>query len=239
MSRIFFISDAHLGVQGKKEEEGREQLLIDFFQFVEKNGEGLFIVGDLFDFWFEYRYVVPRRYFRIMFALRTLVDRELKVEYITGNHDFGMDNFFKTVLGIPIHQEPLDITIDGKRLYVAHGDGLAKKDIGYRMLKKVLRNPLSIKLYRLLHPDVGFNLALFFSNLSRNHREIKNRDAEYQQYARARFAQGFDAVILAHTHQPQEFNEENHTYINTGDWITHFTYGKFEDGRLSLEYWQK
>lgn len=239
MSRIFFISDAHLDTQGNNEETEKEQLLLDFFQYVEKNGEGLFIVGDLFDFWFEYRTVVPRRYFRIIFALKKLVDGGVKVEYITGNHDFGMDNFFETDLGIPIHQESLDITIDGKRLYVAHGDGLAKKDIGYRLLKKVLRNPLNIKLYRLLHPDIGFNLAQFFSNLSRNHREIKNRDAEYQQYAKARFAQGFDAVILAHTHQPQEFNEEDHIYINTGDWITHFTYGKLEDGKMTLGYWRK
>ncbi len=239
MSRIFFISDAHLGNASQEEEDRRESLLLEFFGYVEQNGDGLFIVGDLFDFWFEYKTVIPRRHFRILIALNQLVDHGLTVEYITGNHDFGIDRFFETELGVRIHHHPLDITIDGKRLYLAHGDGLAKQDVGYRLLKRVLRNPFNIRLYRILHPDIGFRLAKFFSNLSRNHREINNLDAEYVEFARSRFADGFDGVILAHTHQPQEFHEDGKTYINTGDWMGKFTYGKLEEGILSMNYWRQ
>ena len=239
MSRIFFISDAHLGLKEENREKEREERLTEFLKYVEKNGDGLTIVGDLFDFWFEYRSVVPRRYFSIVFALKTMVNQGINVDYVTGNHDFWISSFFENELGIKVHRDPLEMVVNGKRLYVAHGDGLAKKDVGYRMIKRILRHPLNIRLYRLVHPDLGFALALFFSKLSRDHREIKNRDDEYKQYAKARFVEGFDAVVLAHTHRPQEFHENGRTYINIGDWMNHFTYGKFEGGRLSLEYWQK
>ena len=239
MSRIFFISDAHLGLKGKKEERKQEKLLLDFLEYAEKKGDSLYIVGDLFDFWFEYRSVIPRRYLPVLFALKKLVTRGLKVRYVTGNHDFWMENFFEDELGIKVYRGPLQTRIDGKRFYVAHGDGLAKKDVGYRMLKKVLHHPMNIRLYQLLHPDVGLAIAGFFSRLSRNHRETKNRDAEYIRFARNRFNEGFDGVVLAHTHRPQEFRENGRTYINIGDWMHHFTYGKFEKGRLSLKYWVK
>jgi len=198
MSRIFFISDAHLGPEGKEAGCQREKFLLDFLNYVEKKGERLYIVGDLFDFWFEYRSVIPRRY---------------------------------------VYQDTLEITIDGKHFLVAHGDGLSKSDVGYRILKRVLRYPFNIRLFRLLHPAMGFALAGFFSKLSRNCREVKNRDAEYIRYAEERFAEGFDGVVFGHTHRPQEYRKDGRVYINTGDWMNHFTYGKLEKGRLSLEYW--
>ena len=237
MSRIFFISDAHLGLEDEEKEIHRVDLLLKFFDHVSSCGHRLYIVGDLFDFWFEYRYVIPRRYFRIVCSLKELVEQGVRVEYITGNHDFWMEDFFEHELGIPVHHQPLNMEYGGKRFYVAHGDGLAKSDVGYRFLKKILRNRFNIHLYRLLHPDTGFRLALFFSHLSRNHREVTNRDEEYTEYARARFAEGFDSVVLAHTHRPYEVHENGHTYVNIGDWMHHYSYGRLEEGRLSLEYW--
>ena len=239
MSRFFFISDAHLGLRDDKEERQHISSLLDFFSYVKENGDGLYIVGDLFDFWFEYQSVIPRRHFPIIFALKALVNKGIRVEYITGNHDFGMDSFFDEDLGIPVHHESLDTALDGKRVFIAHGDGLAKKDVGYRLLKKVLRNRINIRLYRLLHPDLGFRLALFCSKLSRNHLAIENREEEYIQYAKTKFADGFERVILAHTHRPQEYRENDFTYINTGDWMSFFSYGKLEEGQLSLEYWKE
>jgi len=237
MSRIFFISDAHLGL--KKNKEQQEKYLLNFFEYVESKADSLYILGDLFDFWFEYRSVIPRRYWPVLCALKKLVDHGVKLTYVTGNHDFWMGNFFQDELGVQVYDEPLKIQIDEKRFYIAHGDGLTKKDVGYRILKKVLRHPMNIRLYRLLHPDVGFAIASFFSRLSRNCREVKNRDVEYIQFAKNRFSEGFDFVILAHTHRPQEFRENDQTYINTGDWMHYFTYGKFEKGRLKLKYWLK
>ena len=238
MGRFYFISDAHLGLQDDKTERQRISSLLDFLTYAGEHADGLYIVGDLFDFWFEYASVTPRRYFPIIFALKELVNKGIPVEYITGNHDFGMDSFFEEDLGIRIHKEPLNTTLDGKRAYISHGDGLAKKDVGYRFLKKVLRNRINIALYRLLHPDIGFRLALFCSKLSRNHLAIENKDEEYIQYARAKFADGFERVILAHTHRPQEYRENGFTYINTGDWMHFFSYGKLEGGQLSIEYWK-
>ncbi len=237
--KIFFISDAHLGLTRDKTEKEREKHLLSFLKYVEKTATDLFIVGDLFDFWFEYHYVIPRKYFSVLVALKQLTENGVKVGYLTGNHDFWVDSFFEEELNIQVYRNPLDITINGKRLFISHGDGLVKKDTGYRILKKILRYPLNVKLYRLLHPDLGFGLANFFSNLSRNYRKPKDRDSEYIQYARERFAEGFDGVILAHTHRAQELHEDNKTYINIGDWISSFTYGKFEKGRLSLEKWVK
>lgn len=237
MSQTFFISDAHLGLEDEEKEIHRVDHLLKFFNHVASCGGRLYIVGDLFDFWFEYRYVIPRRYFRIVCSLKELVEQNVHVEYITGNHDFWMEDFFENDLAIRVHHQPLSMECGGKRFYVAHGDGLAKTDVGYRFLKKILRNRFNIHLYRLLHPDAGFRLALFFSHLSRNHREVKIKDEEYAQYARARFAEGFDGVVLAHTHRPHEVHESGHTYVNIGDWMHHYSYGRLEEGRLSLEYW--
>ena len=233
------MSDAHLGLLDDREERQRISSLLDFFSYMGENADGLYIVGDLFDFWFEYASVIPRWHFPVLCALKILVNRGVTVQYITGNHDFGMDSFFETELGIPVHHEPVDTMLDGKRVYIAHGDGLAKKDVGYRLLKKVLRNPVNIRLYRLLHPDLGFRLALFCSKLSRNHLAIENKEEEYLQYAKTKFAEGFERIILAHTHRPQEYRDNDFAYINTGDWMKSFSYGKLEEGQLSLEYWKK
>jgi len=169
MEKIFFVSDAHLG-SGEKSDHQTEQKLLDFINHVKKHGDRLYIVGDLFDFWFEYRSVIPRTYFNVLIALRTLVTNGIKVNFITGNHDFWVDSFFRQDLEISVHEAPLEVTIDGYRLFIAHGDGLAKKDTGYRLLKKVLRHPINIRFYRLLHPDVAFALAGFFSRTSRTNR---------------------------------------------------------------------
>ncbi len=237
MKSTYFISDAHLGGDNHSVEKRREKLLLDFLQYIEQKGEALFIIGDLFDFWFEYRTVIPRRYFNVLFALKVLTDRGVEIHYVTGNHDFWMDTFFPEDLHIQIHNNPLDIQIEGKRFHIAHGDGLARGDVKYRLLKKILRYPFHIRLYRILHPDLGFTLADFCSRLSRNRRKNKDRDEEYINYAQSRFLEGFDAVVMGHTHSPQEYIELNKTYINTGDWMTHFTYGKLEKGRLTLEHW--
>lgn len=239
MNRHYFISDAHLGAADTEDDRQRESRLLNFLKYVEDTGSSLYIVGDLFDFWFEYRTVIPRRYINVIFALKRLSDKGIKIEYVIGNHDFWLGDFFESQLGILIHHDPICLTIDSKRYYVGHGDGLAKDDVGYRFLKKILRHPLNIKLYRLLHPDFGYKLALFCSNLSRNHRAVKDNHSDYLSFARERFAEGFDGVILAHTHSPLEVTEHNKTYINTGDWINNNSYAVLEEGRLRLEKWSK
>ena len=237
MSTQFFISDVHLGAGTAEQETRKEKQLLNFLKHVEENGKSLFIVGDLFDFWFEYRSVIPRRFFQVLYALRRLVLNGITVEYLMGNHDFWLDRFFSDQLGIPVHTDSTVLNANGRKIYIAHGDGLAKKDHGYRFLKKVLRYPLNIKLYRLLHPDFGFALAGWCSKLSRDNRVFNEENSDYIQFARDLFTQGYDDVILGHTHCPLEIIQDNKKFINIGDWITHYSYGKLEKGKLSLEYW--
>jgi len=239
MKPYFFISDSHIGFDKPAEEKEKIERLLAFFRFVKENGERLFLLGDLYDFWFEYKTVIPRRNVAILLALKDLVDSGVKIDYLIGNHDFWVGDFFENDLGIQIHQEPMEIRLQDKKCFIAHGDGFARNDAGYRRLKKVLRHPLNIKLYRMIHPDIGFAVADFFSRWSRNSRDIKNKENQYLEYARERFSDGFDCVILAHIHIPQELKQNGKRYINTGDWMHHFTYGKLENGKLSLEYWTK
>ena len=231
--KYYFISDAHLGA--KKNDEIKIRKLMSFLQHINEPNNTLFIVGDLFDFWFEYTQVIPYKHFPILCMLHIMVENGVEINFIPGNHDFWIGNFFEN-MGIKIYKDPIDTWIENKHYYIDHGDGLLKADRGYRILKKILRNSLSIKLYRLIHPDIGIALAHFFSNLSRN-KKIEHNQKEYINFAKNKFKQGFDNVILGHTHLPFEFKEKDKIFINIGDWIDHFTYGYLEDNQLKLKYW--
>ncbi len=233
----FFISDVHLGSNHKGGPDRRLPLLLDFLGMVEVSGSHLFMLGDLFDFWFEYKTVIPRLYFELLYELRHLTQKGIQVYLLKGNHDFWMDSFFPQSLGIPVYDDFIDITVQERRLYVSHGDGLARRDHGYRFLKNILRHPLNVTLYRLIHPDLGYALASFSSKLSRDYKPIKDDDEDYLEFARGRFPEGYDCVILGHTHRPLIEKVENGVYLNTGDWMSSFTYGKLFQGVLTLEHW--
>ncbi|NQT26168.1 UDP-2,3-diacylglucosamine diphosphatase [candidate division KSB1 bacterium] len=234
---IFFISDAHLGLSSETDDKRREKQLLAFFDHVRVTGHQLYIVGDLFDFWFEYAHAIPRHSHRIIQTLKTMVSEDIEIHFIVGNHDFAIGDFFTDELGISVHYHPLEKRFSGKRFLIDHGDGIDPKDVGYRFIKKIFRHPISIALFRLLHPDFGFWIAHTLSNLSRDHRPIKDRDQIYIDYANVQFNNGFDYLIMGHTHRPQEYHSGDHTYINTGDWMTLFTYGVFDGNNLRLEYW--
>jgi UDP-2,3-diacylglucosamine hydrolase len=239
MKTVFFISDAHLGLGNPSEEIRKEETLIRFLDHAAGSADTLFILGDLFDFWFEYKSVIPRRFFRVLWTLERLRERGVQIHYLSGNHDFWLESFFPLELGVEVHAEPVELNLDGKRFWISHGDGIMKKDGGYRLFKRIVRHPLSVRLYRLLHPDLAFGLAGFVSKLSRNHPAFPDNDGDYVDYAEARFAEGFDCVVLAHTHRPMVHKRDGRTYVNTGDWIRHFSYAKFSGGLLTLEQWPK
>ena len=239
MSKAFFISDAHLGFHDPHREKEKTEMFLDFLSHISEKGNRLFILGDFFDFWFEYKSAIPRHYFSVVCALEKLVRQGVSVHYATGNHDFGVGDFMHDELGVHVHKDPTEIELHGKRLFIGHGDGFIKRDIGGRLMKILLRNPVSQGLYRLLHPDLGFRLANFFSKMSRNNKEVKDRDAEYLQCAQHLFSRGIDFVVLGHTHRPFEFIQDGRAYVNTGDWMEHFTYAKLENDRLTLEYWNR
>jgi len=237
-SKTLFISDLHLGIFTPEEERKREQKLVRFLRESLHTGDRLFIVGDLFDFWFEYKTVIPKEYNLVLTCLRELTDGGIRIDYIAGNHDFWAGGFFKNQLGLAFHPEPITEIIDGKTFYIIHGDGLKKNDRGYRLMKRIFRNKVNIFLYRWLHPDIGVPLAKWFSHLSRNytaHRDYGNNQ-EYIAFAEQRFAEGIDFVIMAHTHDPFEYtNPAGKRIINIGDWITNYTYTEYADGVIALK----
>jgi UDP-2,3-diacylglucosamine hydrolase len=240
MGNTYFFSDVHLGMHNDRSERHRENKLLKFLDHVGLDGERLFILGDLFDFWFEYRSVIPRGYMRILSALEQLNELGKELHYIAGNHDFWMRDFLTRELKIQVHFEPLEYTIAGKQFYLNHGDGLAKDDTGYRLLKRVFRNRFNIFMYSLIHPDLGIPLAKWVSHISRSHtaQEGVPDDSDYQAVAMKKFQEGFDVVMFGHLHYPihQMYGEKN--YINLGDWIDYFTYAVFDGRDLRLLTWK-
>ncbi|MCP4726627.1 MAG: UDP-2,3-diacylglucosamine diphosphatase [bacterium] len=237
-TKAIFISDIHLGIDGTGEEKEREQRFIRFLKDNLNPGDRLFILGDMFDFWFEYKNAIPKDHLPVLTCLMELTQNEIAIDYIAGNHDFWVGDFFKKELGLRFHPEPVTEKIGDKTFYLLHGDGLKKNDSGYRFLKKVFRNRLNIFLYRWLHPDIGIPFAKWCSSSSRNHTSKKKygTDEEYSEFAEKKFSEGVDYVVMGHSHKPGlQIFSDGKILMNTGDWIRNFTYGKLENGQLTLE----
>ena len=201
-------------------------------------GDRLVILGDLFDFWFEYKHVIPKEHHRILVMLTELIQQGVRIDYVCGNHDFWMDDFFPNQMGIAVYKDNLDIEYENQRIHLTHGDGLAPADRGYRILKRILRNRLNIWLYRRLPPDWAIPLAKFVAGVSRKRtskRGYKFAD-DYENYARSRLDDGNDIVAVAHLHLPLLKQYDNGTYVNSGDFIKHFSYVRIADRKVSLEY---
>jgi len=236
---VYFFADAHLGAETREREAAREARLHDFLTSLPGRASALYIVGDLFDFWFEYRTAIPRRHFGTLAALRRVRDAGVAITYLNGNHDFWLGPFLRDELGITTHEEALALELQGHRIWLHHGDGLGGGDLGYRLLKKVLRNRTSIALYRMLHPDLGIPFAHVVSRWSRNSREGRPLDGErlWAKIAAPRFAEGFDTVMIGHFHHAWERHEGPRSFFMLGDWIEDFTYVVLRDGALRLERW--
>jgi UDP-2,3-diacylglucosamine hydrolase len=235
----FFLSDIHLGLGPRDIERAKEDRLLAFLRAITPEAQTLFILGDLFDFWFEYRTVIPKGFHRTLSALQSLTENGTAVHYLAGNHDFWMDDFFPRELGIEVHTEAFEVAIDGKRVHLHHGDGLASNDLGYRLIKPVLRNPLSIWLYRWLHPDIGVRLARGSSRTSREYTTAKDYGEEegMLSYAGKRIAEGCDIVVMGHRHQPSFRELPGGVYVNLGDWITANTFARMDNGSIALKTW--
>lgn len=236
---VVFLSDAHLGAESREREASREARLHSFLGALPGRASSLVIVGDLFDFWFEYRTAIPRRAFTTLAALQRLREAGIDIQYLNGNHDFWLGAFMRETLGIRTTDQPVVVEQQGRRLWVHHGDGLVGGDLGYRVLKKVIRSPLSIGLYQWLHPDFGIPLAHAVSRWSRRSRGHGPLRAErlWREIAEPRFAEGFDGVLVGHFHHVHEQRENGREFFVLGDWIDHFTYAELEEGKLSLRTW--
>jgi UDP-2,3-diacylglucosamine hydrolase len=236
---VYFLSDAHLGSDDPAREGVKREKLFQLFDMVGSDGEKLYIMGDLFDFWFEYKHAIPKQHLRVVFRLAALRDQGVLIHYITGNHDFWLGDFLTRETGVIMHRDFFETTEQGLRIFLIHGDGLSPSDWKYRTFVRFpLRNRLAIALYRLLPVDWGIPLAKKVSSHSRSY--TAGRDpkflADYEAYARRKLTDGYDAVIIGHTHQPQLERYDKGIYLNTGDFIDHFSYGRLAEGNLTLEY---
>ncbi len=239
---LYIFSDAHLGATDSDNEDERLQKISELFDLVKEDGERLIILGDLFDFWFEYKNAIPNEYMKMLSMLAELRKRNIKIDYVAGNHDFWMGDFFPKQMGIPIYRDEFELTYQDRKIHLLHGDGLSKSDVGYRMLKRVFRNRLNIWLYRKIPPDWGIPLAKYVSGTSRKYTSKKERLQkiekkfliDYENYARKKLSEGFDIVILGHLHDPSLEKFENGYYINSGDFIKNFSYVKIDSSSVKL-----
>jgi len=233
----YFISDVHLGIKSNISVKEQESILLNFLDEIKKDAKELIIVGDLFDCWIEYKQVVPKGFYRFLAKTDELINEGVKITYLSGNHDFWYGTYFKDEFGIDIIHNPISREIEGKKFYIHHGDGLAYKDTGYKILKVILRSKVSQFFYSLLHPDIGIWLAKKSSSSSREYTGKKNfspRDG-LQDYAVKKFEEGYDYVLMGHRHYGYTYKEKNGTYVNLGDWVTIFSYGELRNGEFKLK----
>jgi len=235
-----FISDIHLGLQSKEIEKNKERILVRFLEFAQDNCSELFIVGDLFDYWFEYKRVYQKGFFRTLTALQDLTEKGIKVHYFIGNHDFMHANFFKDEIGVKMYDDQLDVVLNGKKFFIAHGDGMVKNDLGYNILKKILRNKTLQKLYSWLHPDLGISLASRTSKTSRDYTAKKDYgdvDGLFEA-AKMKIDEGYDYVLFGHLHKRCFEQYKKGYYINLGSWLDSPCYGRFENSKFEIVDWQ-
>jgi UDP-2,3-diacylglucosamine hydrolase len=244
--KVYFLSDFHLGVPDQASSLEREKRIVAFLDQIKDNAAMIFVVGDLFDFWFEYRTVVPKGYVRILGKLAELTDNQIPVHFFVGNHDMWMSGYFEKELNIPVYYESKTYEFNGKKILVGHGDGLGPGDHGYKFIKKIFRNPICQFLFGLLPPFFGISLANFFSKRSRTmtgttDENFLGEDKEWLVlYAKDKLKEEhFDYFIFGHRHLPIDFQlKEDSRYINLGDWIKYNSYAEFDGATIQLKYYQ-
>ena len=237
--KAFFFSDVHLGLGLRETEKEKENRLLAFLHSILPETDQLFIGGDLFDFWFDYDTVIPRGFHRTLSALQEFTEAGKTIHYLVGNHDCWMGDFFQTEIGVTLHREPFETAVQGKRVYLHHGDGLAENDLGYRLIRPLLRNPVAVRFYRWLHPDIGVRIAHRTSLSSRSYTTSKHYGEEkgMVRFAERMIAGGVDIVVMGHHHKPAAVPLGTGTYVNLGDWITYNTYGEMSGGTIVLKTW--
>lgn len=238
---IYFLSDVHIGTGTTEVEADKERRLLRWIDAIAVDAAALVILGDLFDFWFEYRHAIPTRGFNVLARLKRLVESGVPVDFLGGNHDYWVGGFLTGQLGIQAHSHPVTLVAQGRRLFLAHGDGLAPGDLGYRIIRSVFRSPLSIGLYRWLHPDIGIPLATSSSRASRHYtQETPVIGPElWKTIAEPAFARDHDAVLIGHFHRPVHVRSGGRDFIVNGDWMNHFSYSVLSAGELELRVQDK
>jgi len=241
--KVYFASDNHLGAPTMKESRVRELKFVRWLDTVKKDAGVIFLMGDLFDFWFEYKTVIPKGFTRTLGKLAELSDAGIQIHYFVGNHDLWMNGYFEEELNIPVYHRPHQYTINGTSFFIGHGDGLGPDDKGFKRMKKVFTNPVAKWFFKWLHPDLGVRLAKHLSVSNKlisgdDDAKFLGNDKEWLVlYAKRKLeSQHFDHFIFGHRHLPLEIElKKDSMYTNLGDWIKYYTYAEFDGSKLSLK----
>ena len=243
---IYFASDFHFGIPDRKSSLKREALLIRWLDEVKKDASEIYLMGDLFDFWFEYKTAIPKGYVRLLGKLAEITDSGIPVHLFRGNHDMWAFDYLEKEVGIILHRDPEIKQFGDKLFYLAHGDGLGPGDRGYKFIKKVFQSPVNQWLFRWIHPDWGMRMGLYWSRKSRYaniaKEDIVQRDTDSVNSRLSIHSRkilesepGIDFFIYGHWHVPLDIKISEHTrQISLGDWITNFTYAVFDGSDLKL-----
>jgi UDP-2,3-diacylglucosamine hydrolase len=241
--KVYFASDQHLGAPTAALSLPREKKFVSWLTEIKDSAEAIFLMGDLFDFWFEYKTVVPKGFVRVLGKLAEISDAGIPIYFFVGNHDLWMKDYFKEELNITVYHQPQEFLIDNKKFFIGHGDGLGPGDKGYKRMKKVFTFPLFKWMFQWLHPDLGVKLGQYMS--VKNKMISGDEDANFLgedkewlvQYCKRKLTQNhYDYFVFGHRHLPLEIKlQENSKYINLGDWIQYFTFGEFNSATFRLE----
>ncbi len=243
-THYYFASDFHLGAPNYQSSRAREAKLVAWLDFIKKDANTIFLMGDVFDFWFEYSTVVPKGYIRLLGKLAELSDAGIKLYFFKGNHDMWVFDYFEKELGATIVSDELLLDINGKRFFLHHGDGLGSGDNAYKLLKNFFRSKFCQWLFARLHPNFGVGIANYWSQKSRlagNKKQEhlqKNFEekwlAGYYQELKSNFGE-VDYLMMGHRHFPIELDIEKAKYINLGEWVNFTSYAVFDGKEVQLK----
>ena len=244
--KVFFASDFHLGAPDETSSRKREEKIIKWLDSIEDEAAAIFLVGDIFDFWFEYDKVIPKGFIRFLGKIALLRDKNIPVFFFTGNHDLWMNDYFTKELGIPVFHHPIEVHIEKKIFLIGHGDGLGPGDQRYKILKQIFTNPFCKWLFKWFHPDLGVRLAHRWSknsritNLKKNEGEFKGEDEWLWAYCKDIIRRKhFDYFVFGHRHLPLDLPVgEDSRYYNLGEWVNHYTFGEFDGKKFELRKFQ-
>lgn len=242
--KIYFASDQHFGAPNPSESKQREDKFIRWLNEIKADAQVLFLMGDLFDFWHEWKYVIPKGFVRVLGKLAELKDSGIEIHFFIGNHDLWMKDYFEKEIGASVYFEKQYVEICGTKFLLAHGDGLGPGDKGYKRMKKLFTNPLAQWAFKWLHPDIAMKIAFYFSQKNKmisgeEDKEFLGEDKEFLIiYSKEKLkTQKIDYFIYGHRHLPMvlDLNQGQAKYVNLGDWISYFTYGVFDGQQFELK----
>ena len=250
--KIYFISDLHLGAPNYEKSLEREKQVIRFLDAIENDAQAIYLVGDTFDFWFEYQHVVPKGFIRLFAKLIQLKEGGIDINIFTGNHDLWLKDYLQQEIGATIFHDKIELQIHNssventsKNILIAHGDGLGPGDKKYKILKKIFTNPICQWLFRWLHPDIGMKIAQLWSRHSFTDPSIELFHGEEKewliQYSKEKLKEkNYNYFVMGHRHLPMKIAlTENSTYINLGDWIVNCNYAVFDGNEINLIKYEK